>query len=104
MLDEFGQRLDAGVADQGRAIGVFAIEVFGDQPAIEHELAVVLDHRQALGAALGAVEDAGEAARHDVHVEALVREGVLGGPDEGADGAAGRELQIVERDGVVLGH
>ena len=39
-----------------------------------------------------------------VDVEALVGQGVLGRPDEGADRAAGRQLQVIEGDGVVLGH
>src|SRR5690606_19368691 len=62
------------------------------------------DRRQPLGLAAGALEDFGEAARHDIEIEALVLHRILGRPDERADGGAGREREIVEGDGVVLGH
>jgi hypothetical protein len=55
------------------------------------------------GAAARAFHDPDEAARHDLDVESLVRQRVLGGPNERADRAAD-QLQIVERDAVILRH
>jgi len=67
-------------------------------------LIFVHDHRQTLGAAAGALENAREATGDDLDLEALVCEGVLRRPHEGADRAARCELQVIEPDPVVLRH